>query len=142
LARKNSKRANNTIGAAQLQARISSLMKKLRTNSQHFCRNDFDYFEIICMIRSSSFRAPVACEVEGAVEVRRGFSAGDGPVSRDNHRIIDHELDMVRRSERAPVVASGIARVFKWLMPARRPVAPPMRSIARQLEEAFPAGDY
>ena len=48
---------------------------------------------------------------------------------------------MVRRSERAPVVASGIARILKWLMPTRRPVEPPMRSIARELEEAFPAGD-
>jgi hypothetical protein len=147
VARKNSKRAKNTIGAQQLQGSLCTHREEGADSLQHFAGNNFDYSVIICIIPYSSFaifkfwRPRAACEVEGAVEVRRRLSAGAGPVARNDHRIIEHELDMVRRCERAPVVSGGIARFFKWLMPTRRPVGPPMRSIARELEEAFPAGD-
>jgi hypothetical protein len=81
-------------------------------------------------------------EVEDAVEVRRALLAGVGPASRNNYRIIEHELDMVRRTERQPVVTNRITKILNWLMPTSGSVGPPMRSIARELEEAFPASDH
>jgi hypothetical protein len=82
----------------------------------------------------------VRYEVEDAVEVRRALLAGVGP-SRHDYRIIEHELDMVRRIERQPVVTNRITRILNWLMPTSGSVGPPMRSVARELEEAFPASD-
>ena len=82
------------------------------------------------------------CEVEDAVEVRRALWAGIGSASRHDYRIIEHELDMVRRTERAPIVTNRITRILNWLMPTNRSVGSPMRSVARELEEAFPASDH
>ncbi|MDO8431687.1 MAG: hypothetical protein Q7S58_04670 [Candidatus Binatus sp.] len=76
------------------------------------------------------------------MEVRRALLAGGGPASRHDYRIIEHELDMVRRTERPPVVANRISRILNWLMPTSGSVGPPMRSVARELEEAFPASDH
>jgi hypothetical protein len=84
--------------------------------------------------------------VEDAVEVRRALLAGVESVSRHDfrhdNRIVEHELDMVRRTERAPVVTNRITKILNWLMPTSGTVGPPMRSIARELEEAFPASEH
>lgn len=56
-------------------------------------------------------------------------------------RIVEHDLDMVRRSERPAPVSGRLSRILNWLMPTERTVGPPMRSVARELEEAYPARD-
>jgi hypothetical protein len=96
----------------------------------------------ICIIPASThaLRAVDVVEV-GLVEARRVL-AGIVPASHHNSRIVEHELDMVRTSERPTVVAGRIARVLSWLMPDGRHVAPPMRSVGRELEEAFPGHNY
>ena len=75
------------------------------------------------------------------MEERRPIFASIGLVNRNNSRIVEHELDMVRSSERPVAVVRPIARILNWLMPSGRLVAPPMRSVARELEEAFPGRD-
>jgi hypothetical protein len=72
------------------------------------------------------------------VEERRVIFAGIGLANRNNSRIVEHELDMVRSAERPFAVAPTLTRILNWLMPSGRQVGPPMRSVARELEEAFP----
>jgi hypothetical protein len=75
------------------------------------------------------------------VEERRIFFAGNADASRHGSKIVEHDLDMVRSAERPILVSGRLARLLNWLMPADRTVGPPMRSVARELEEAFPARD-
>jgi hypothetical protein len=75
------------------------------------------------------------------VEERRIFFAGNADASRHGSKIVEHDLDMVRRAERPLPVSGRLSRILNWLMPADRTVGPPMRSVARELEEAFPARD-
>jgi hypothetical protein len=75
------------------------------------------------------------------VEERRIFFAGNADASRHGSKIVEHDLDMVRRVERPIPVSGRLSRILNWLMPADRTVGPPMRSVARELEEAFPARD-
>ena len=75
------------------------------------------------------------------MEERRIFFAGNAEASRHGSRIVEHDLDMVRRAERPIPVSGRLSRILNWLMPADRTVGPPMRSVARELEEAFPARD-
>ena len=75
------------------------------------------------------------------MEERRVIFAGIGLANRHNSRIVEHELDMVRSSER-PIAGHADAHAnSNWLMPSGRLVGPPMRSVARELEEAFPGRD-
>jgi hypothetical protein len=75
------------------------------------------------------------------VDERRIFFAGNTDASRHGSRIVEHDLDMVRSVERPLAVSGRLSRILNWLMPAERTVGPPMRSVARELEEAFPARD-
>jgi hypothetical protein len=75
------------------------------------------------------------------VDERRLFFAGNADASRLGSRIVEHDLDMVRSAERPLAVTGRLSRILNWLMPAERTVGPPMRSVARELEEAFPARD-
>ena len=75
------------------------------------------------------------------MEERRIFFAGNADASRRGSRIVEHDLDMVRSAERSIPVYGRLSRLLNWLMPADRTVGPPMRSVARELEEAFPARD-
>ncbi len=72
------------------------------------------------------------------VEERRMF-AGFRSASRHNSQIVEHELDMVRSDERPMAGMPTLTRIFNWLKPSGRQVGPPMRSVARELEEAFPS---
>ncbi len=76
------------------------------------------------------------------MEAQRGYLAGIMPASRHNSRIVEHELDMVRSEERPAVFVGRLSRILSWLMPDGRSVGPPMRSVARELEEAFPGHNY
>jgi len=75
------------------------------------------------------------------VEERRLFFAGNADASRHGSRIVEHDLDMVRSAERPVAVSGRLSRILNWLMPSDRTVGPPMRSVARELEESFPARD-
>jgi hypothetical protein len=74
------------------------------------------------------------------VEERRTIFAGIGLANRHN-QIVEHELDMVRSAERPVAVARPLTRILNWLMPSGQIVGPPMRSVARELEETYPARD-
>jgi len=76
------------------------------------------------------------------VEERRLFFTGDASASRHGSRIVEHDLDMVRSAERPIPVSGRLARILNWLMPAERTVGPPMRSVGRELEEAWPSLDH
>ena len=75
------------------------------------------------------------------MEERRPIFASVGLANRHNSLIVEHELDMVRSSERPVAGVPTLTRIRNWLMPSGRLVAPPMRSVARELEEAFPSRD-
>ena len=75
------------------------------------------------------------------VEVRRVLFAGVGLANRHDSRIVEHELEMVRCAERAAAGVRPLTRILNWLMPSGRLVGPPMRSVARELEEAYPGCD-
>jgi hypothetical protein len=75
------------------------------------------------------------------VEERRVIFAGLGLANRHNSRIVEHELDMVRSAERPVASVRPLSRILKWLMPSVKLVGPPMRSVARELEETYPGRD-
>ena len=75
------------------------------------------------------------------MEDRRVIFASTRLASRHNSQIVEHELDMVRSSERPSAGVPTLTRIRNWLMPSGRLVGPPMRSVARQLEEAYPSRD-
>jgi len=75
------------------------------------------------------------------VEERRVIFAGIGLANRHNSRIVEHELDMVRSAERPVAGVRPLTRILNWLMPSGRLVGPPMRSVARELEETYPSRD-
>ena len=75
------------------------------------------------------------------MEERRVIFAGNGLATRHNSRIVEHELDMVRSAERPFAAVRPLTRILNWLMPSGRLVAPPMRSVARELEETYPGRD-
>jgi hypothetical protein len=53
----------------------------------------------------------------------------------------DAEIDM-RRSRLAPSkLSSAFSRLLRWMLPEGDIIAPPKRSIARELEEEFPSND-
>lgn len=76
------------------------------------------------------------------MEERPVIFSGVGLANRNNSRIVEHDLDMVRIAERRAPGARPLSRILSWLMPASsKLVAPPMRSVARELEETYPARD-
>ena len=75
------------------------------------------------------------------MEERRVILVGIGLANRHNSRIVEHELDMVRSAERSVAGVRPLTRILNWLMPSGRLVGPPMRSVARELEEAYPGRD-
>ncbi len=54
-------------------------------------------------------------------------------------RIVDPELDMKRGRLTKPLTFPQLRKLVDWLVPRTRAIGPPMRSVARELEEAFPA---
>ena len=74
--------------------------------------------------------------------VVRGFVFADRVPDR-HPRVVEPELDMNReRAQKSPTV-SALRELLRWLMPgADKAVRPPMRSIAREIEEAWPSGDH
>jgi hypothetical protein len=77
-----------------------------------------------------------------AVEERHFSVAGIRPAPRHNFQIVEHELDMVRIAQPPSIIAARLLHVLNWLMPPRRQVRPPMRSVAQELEEVFPSHEH
>jgi hypothetical protein len=75
------------------------------------------------------------------MEERCAIFAGIGLANRHNSQIVEHELDMVRSAERPIAGVPTLTRIRNWLMPSGRLVGPPMRSVARELEETYPGRD-
>ncbi|MGC1677010.1 MAG: hypothetical protein WA740_05710 [Candidatus Binataceae bacterium] len=73
-------------------------------------------------------------------EKRFSFASGaTGANARG--RIVEPELDMNRERRQPPTLISRISAIVRWLVPESHQVGPPMRSIARELEESFPSRD-
>jgi hypothetical protein len=75
------------------------------------------------------------------VAVRRSVNADQVSASPGRVRIVEHELDMERRAAPTRIVAGRFERMLAWFMPHTRQVGPPMRSVARELEELLPSRD-
>jgi hypothetical protein len=72
---------------------------------------------------------------------RRSVNADQESVSPRQVKIVEHELDMERRAAPVRIVAGRFERLLAWFMPGGRQVGPPMRSVARELEELMPSRD-
>jgi len=76
------------------------------------------------------------------VEEERRFSFASSAIGANARgRIVEPELDMNRERRRPPRLISQISAIIRWLLPESRQVGPPMRSVARELEEIFPSRD-
>jgi hypothetical protein len=75
------------------------------------------------------------------VEERRFSFAAGAPEANAHGRIVEPELDMNRERRQPPILISRISAIVRWLLPESHKVGPPMRSVARELEESFPSRD-
>ena len=76
---------------------------------------------------------------DGAVAVVRGV-AFLTRIANQSQRIIEPELDMDRLQRRESSAIVILREVIRRLLPAGQSgVRPPMRSIAREIEEAWPS---
>jgi hypothetical protein len=56
-------------------------------------------------------------------------------------RVVEPELDMSRLRPQQSAAVSRIRVLMRWLIPSMGVTTAPMRSIAREIEEAFPSGE-
>lgn len=76
------------------------------------------------------------------MERSRRFSVALDRVHTDqNGSVVEPELDMNRQHRRESALLLRFWRFIQWLTPESGMVGPPMRSIARELEERFPSRD-
>jgi hypothetical protein len=76
------------------------------------------------------------------LERSRRLSVALNRVHTDQHGlVVEPELDMNRQPSREPALWIRLWRLIQWLTPESGMVGPPMRSIARELEERFPSRD-
>jgi len=54
---------------------------------------------------------------------------------------VDADIDMRRPAPRPSPIAHNISKLLRWMMPEGNSMGPPMRSVARELEEVFPSND-
>jgi hypothetical protein len=52
--------------------------------------------------------------------------------------VVEHDMDMNRARPQESAVTSRLGELIRWLMPHRRPIGSPMRSVAREIEELWP----
>jgi hypothetical protein len=86
---------------------------------------------------------PNVCRGEdGKLERSRRFSVALDRVHADQHgSVVEPELDMNRQHRPESSLLLRLWRLIQWLTPESGMVGPPMRSIARELEERFPSRD-
>ena len=56
-------------------------------------------------------------------------------------RAIETEIDMHRAAPRPSIVAHNFSRLLRWMLPEGNSMGPPMRSVAREIEEICPADE-
>lgn len=57
-------------------------------------------------------------------------------------QVVEPELDMHRENLRESPAVGRLRELLRWLMPGSHAIArPPMRSVARELEEVWPSGE-
>jgi len=71
---------------------------------------------------------------------RTGFSAQ--ATSNQTSRVVEPELDMNRRGSRVPAGVFWLRDFLRVFVPAGRLTGSPMRSVGRELEEAWPSRDH
>jgi hypothetical protein len=80
-------------------------------------------------------------EEEADVAVVRDFVFADRLPDRPQ-RVVEPELDMNRERSQQWTAVNALRELLRWLLPgADKAVRPPMRSVAREIEEAWPSGD-
>ena len=73
--------------------------------------------------------------------VVRGFIYTE-PGSNRPARVVEPEMDMNRLRPQQSSAVSRLRELMRWLLPgAHNTVRPPMRSVARELEEAWPSSE-
>lgn len=73
---------------------------------------------------------------------RRRFSISAGMLgSVGAEQVVEHDMDMKRARPQESAVTSRWGELMRWLMPHRRPIGSPMRSVAREIEELWPSRD-
>jgi hypothetical protein len=84
----------------------------------------------------------VVYQEDGGLELRRWWLAGRREFSINGAtRVVEPELDMRRPAPNPSPITQTLARVIRWMTPERSAMRAPMRSVARELEEAFPSRD-
>ena len=68
----------------------------------------------------------------------KAFSSGSSKIARPT----DAEIDMRRHRHAPSKISRGVARLLRWMLPEGDVIAPPRRSIAREIEEEFPSNDF
>ena len=86
---------------------------------------------------------PNVCRGEdGKLERSRRFSVAlDRVHTEQADLVVEPELDMDRQHDQESTLLLRLWRLIQWLTPESGMVGPPMRSIARELEERFPSRD-
>lgn len=64
-----------------------------------------------------------------------------GGLTDQPKRVVEPELDMSRLRPQQSAAVSRFRGLIRWLTPGMGVTAAPMRSIAREIEEAFPSGE-
>ena len=74
--------------------------------------------------------------------LRRWLSSKEPEFSPDRMaRVMDAEIDMRRPPPRRSKIVHNFSRVLRWMLPEGNSIGPPMRSVARELEEIFPSDE-
>src|SRR5208283_1155662 len=56
-------------------------------------------------------------------------------------RAVDADIDMRRLAPRRSIFAHNFSRLMRWMLPEGNTIGPPMRSVAREIEESFPSDE-
>jgi hypothetical protein len=83
----------------------------------------------------------VLYEEDGGLELRWWLAERRGTRFNDGPRVVEPELDMRRPTPHHSPITQTLNRFIRWMMPPSSTTGAPMRSVARELEEAFPSRD-
>lgn len=111
----------------------------LRQKSHQFSSENFDTKRNVCIIPTER---QCGCEEDGKLlRLRRMVAQIRYTHIARAARVVEPELDMKRPTPRPSVVLENAYRLLRWLMPEGQSTGAPMRSVARELEEAFPRSE-
>jgi hypothetical protein len=76
---------------------------------------------------------------DAVVGWRNGQDVKFRPEAGNRPRVIEPEIDMNRSAIRRSLIVDRLLGLVRVLKPASDPIGPPMRSVARAMEEEWPA---